>query len=632
MFVIGTAGHVDHGKSTLIKVLTGIDPDRLQEEKERGMTIDLGFAWLRLPSGREVSIVDVPGHERFIKNMLAGVGGIDVALLVVAADEGIMPQTEEHLAILDLLQVSRGVVALTKSDLVDADWLALVEDDVRARLATTTLAQARIVAVSAITGEGVKDLLGALDDVLGQATPRRDIGRPRLSIDRAFSVAGFGTVVTGTLIDGKLNVGQEIDIVPAGRTARPLRTRVRGLQTHKKKEDSAVPGTRVAVNLASIEVDDIVRGDVATTPGWLEQTMLVDVRLRLLKSLPQALRHNSAVTVHTGAAEAEARVSLLQSEALAPGESEWAQLRLAQPLTVVRGDFFIVRSPNTTLGGGQIVAAHAQRHRRFQPKVIASLETLARGTPDELIMQALGTQSPQEWAAVAEKAGLTLAAAQPVLAGLIESRQVFVLGAPPAALTARSLVVAAVGWQDLVDRATKILAVYHQQYPLRVGMPQEELKNKLALSVRAFPLCLERLVASHALASDAGALRLPEHGVRFSPQHQAAIDRFFVALGRTPYSPPARSEMAAQLGEDVLTALLEQGRLVKVREDVVFSAEAYTAMVDGVKERLHVRGRTNVADVRDLFSTSRKYAIALLEYLDQEHVTRRDGDDRLPWS
>ena len=631
MFVIGTAGHVDHGKSTLIRALTGIDPDRLQEEKERGMTIDLGFAWLRLPSGREVSIVDVPGHERFIKNMLAGVGGIDVALLVVAADEGIMPQTEEHLAILDLLQVSRGVAVLTKSDLADADWLALVEEDVRNRLASTTLAGAPVLPVSAVTGAGLKQLVSTLDTLLDSATPRRDIGRPRLSIDRVFTVAGFGTVVTGTLIDGRLVVGQEVDVVPAGRGGRPLRSRVRGLQTHKRKEEAALPGTRVAVNLATLAVEDLQRGDVVTAPGWLEPTILVDVSLRLLGAVPP-LEHNAVVTVHTGAAEAEAHVSLLQADALAPGETAWAQLRLAQPLAVVRGDFFVIRSPNTTLGGGKVVDPGARRHRRLQQQVLASLETLARGTPEELVLQTLAAQPPQEASALAERAGMPLPQALAVLPPMASSGRVIVLGENVHAITGRTLCVSVAGWQDLADRAKRALSGYHQQFPLRRGMPQEELKSRLSITPRVFSACLTQLTAEHQLVEDGGMLRLPDHQVHFSAQQQAGIDRLFAALKRAPSMPPPREEIEAQLGADVVLALLDQGRLVKVREDLLFEADAYRGMVTGVVARIKAEGHTNVADVRDLFETSRKYAIALLEHLDAQHVTRREGDERVLWA
>ncbi|HEX2171721.1 MAG TPA: selenocysteine-specific translation elongation factor [Dehalococcoidia bacterium] len=376
MFVIGTAGHIDHGKSTLVQALTGIDPDRLREEKARGMTIDLGFAWLKLPSGREVSVVDVPGHERFIKNMLAGVGGIDLAVLVIAADEGVMPQTSEHLAILDLLQVRSGVVAITKSDLVDADWLGLVTADVEEAIAGTTLAQAPIVPVSAITGAGLPELKQAIDALLETTPQRQDLGRPRLPIDRVFTIAGFGTVVTGTLTDGILTVGQEVEILPDGR-----RTRIRGLQTHKHKVERVEPGSRVAANLVGVSTEELHRGNVLTRPGWLRPSQAADVHLRVINWLDRSVGHNLNVTFHSGANEVPAKLRLLDQDEVLPGDSGWAQVRFAEPIPLVKGDYFIIRSPEQTLAGGQIVEPHAKRHRRFHSGTIDRLVTLEAGTP-----------------------------------------------------------------------------------------------------------------------------------------------------------------------------------------------------------------------------------------------------------
>jgi len=629
VFVIGTAGHVDHGKSTLIKALTGIDPDRLQEEKERGMTIDLGFAWLRLPSGREVSIVDVPGHERFIKNMLAGVGGIDVALMVVAADEGIMPQTEEHLAILDLLQVKSGVVAITKKDLVDEEWLALVEEELRDRLQSTTLRQAPLLAVSAVTGEGLPELIATLDRLLATTPPKRDVGRPRLSIDRAFTVAGFGTVVTGTLVDGKLSLGQEVEVVRVGREqAPPLRSRVRGLQTHKRKVETALPGTRVAVNLTGVAVEQLQRGDVVTTPGWLEPTLLVDGRLRLLASRPKPLAHNSEVSFHTGAAEVEARVRLLENDTLAPGATGWVQVQLAAPLAVAKGDFFIVRSPVTTLGGGQIVNPHPRRHKRGQARVLAALETLAKGSPEEIVQQTLGTAPPMEVATLIEQTHLPADQAHAALGQLIASGQALLLG-DEAPSSPKALIVSAAGWRELSERVATILRGYHQQYPLRGGMPKEELKSRLALPARVFNESLARWLASGVLAEEGAAVRLPSHRAQFTPEQQQRVDRLLARMGQSPYTPPSRAEMEQELGADVLAALLEQGKLYKVSEEIVFLRSAYEEMVRRTVETIRARGRVTAAEVRDLFNTSRKYAIAFLEHLDEERLTRRVGDERV---
>ncbi|HEU5368442.1 MAG TPA: selenocysteine-specific translation elongation factor, partial [Ktedonobacterales bacterium] len=390
MSCIGTAGHVDHGKSTLVTALTGIDPDRLAEEKARGMTIDLGFAWLRLPGGREVSIVDVPGHESFIKNMLAGVGGIDLALLVVAADEGIMPQTEEHLAILDLLRVSRGVVALTKCDLVEEDWLELVREEVAARLSTTTLADAPILPVSAYTGAGLPELLAALDALLETTPGRQNLGRPRLPVDRVFTIQGFGTVVTGTLLDGAFSVGQEIEILPQG-----LRARIRNLQTHKTSVETAQPGGRAAMNLAGIAKTDLARGDVITLPGRLRPTTLLDARFELLESAPRPLPHNAEVDLFVGAKEVRAHVRLLDSDELQPGERGWVQLRLAEPVAVARRDRFILRipSPSLTIGGGEIIDTQPRHHKRRQPAALAALDILERGAPEEVMFAALNSAS-----------------------------------------------------------------------------------------------------------------------------------------------------------------------------------------------------------------------------------------------
>src|SRR5712691_850457 len=371
MSCIGTAGHVDHGKSTLVKALTGIDPDRLAEEKERGMTIDLGFAWLSLPGGSEARIVDVPGHENFIKNMLAGVGGIDAALLVVAADESVMPQTREHLAILDLLRVPRGVVALTKADLVDEEWLELVREEITECLKPTTLAGATILPVSAYSGQGLPQLLQELDRILDEAEERENIGRPRLPIDRVFTMTGFGTVVTGTLLDGICKVGQEVEVLPQG-----VKTRVRSLQTHKKQVEIAQPGSRVAINLAGVARSDMQRGNVVALQGQLRPTMLFDARLTLLADAGRPLTHNMLVDCYCGSQEIAGRVRLLEGDEILPGKSAWVQIRLSEPAVVARRDRFILRipSPSMTIGGGEVIDVHARYHRRFQQSILAALE------------------------------------------------------------------------------------------------------------------------------------------------------------------------------------------------------------------------------------------------------------------
>ncbi len=384
--VIGTAGHVDHGKSTLIASLTGIHPDRLKEEQEREMTIDLGFAWLNLPSGEEIGIVDVPGHRNFIENMLAGVGGIDAALLVIAADEGIMPQTREHLAILDLLQIQGGIIVMTKIDLVhDPEWLDLIEVDIRNFIRGTVLQNAPIQRVSSITHAGFPQLLHAIDNLLLTTTNRPNLGRPRLPVDRVFTMTGFGTVVTGTLIDGILTSGNEVEILPSG-----LRGRIRGLQTHKKNEETAVPGSRTAVNISGMNLEQIKRGEMVTYPGQYQTTQRLDLSFRLLPDVSTPFHHHTEVKFYLGTSETIADARLLGTDMLNPGESGWLQLELHTPVVAVRGDRYILRrpSPGEILGGGSVVNAHPKgRHKQFDLAVLEGLRSTAQGSPSEVLLQ-----------------------------------------------------------------------------------------------------------------------------------------------------------------------------------------------------------------------------------------------------
>ncbi|HUQ42400.1 MAG TPA: selenocysteine-specific translation elongation factor, partial [Candidatus Limnocylindrales bacterium] len=383
--VVGTAGHVDHGKSTLITALTGIDPDRLREERERGMTIDLGFAWLTTPSGIDIGIVDVPGHQDFIRNMLAGVGSIDAVILVIAADEGVRPQTREHLAILELLGIERGVIALTKRDLVDDEWAELVRTEVRTATSATPLANAPMIEVSATARTGLRELVAALEDVLGATPARRDTGRPRLPVDRAFTMTGFGTVVTGTLIDGALEVGDEVELVPSS-----LRARVRGLQTHRRTIDRATPGSRVAVNLAGVDKAEVERGMVVVRAGTIASTTSVALRLTVLPSASAAVGHDEQVKVHAGTAEVMARVNLLEGAEIAAGARAWVQLRLAKALAVAVGDRVVVRrpSPSETLGGGIITDLAPERARR-RPEVVAALVRQTAPSPIARVLAVL---------------------------------------------------------------------------------------------------------------------------------------------------------------------------------------------------------------------------------------------------
>jgi len=613
MFVIGTAGHIDHGKSLLIQKLTGIDPDRLHEEKERGMTIDLGFAWLKLPSGEEVGVVDVPGHEKFIKNMLAGIGGIDLALLVVAANEGVMPQTREHLAILDLLQIRKGIVVINKKDLVDEELLALVKMEIEELLKPTTLLDSPIIAVSAVTGEGLSDLVSAIDKIILSIEPRRDVGRPRLMIDRVFTISGSGTVVTGTLIDGSLSVGQEIEIVPSG-----LKARLRGLQTHKTKIEKAGPGSRVAANIVGVTMSQLERGDVLTKPGWLVPTKRIDARLITLSDLEHPLRHGAIVSFFTGAAEVLAKVHLLEKEELISGDNSWVQFTMDNPVAVVKGDHFIIRSPMDTLGGGLIVNAHAQRHRRFRPEIIKRFETMERGTARDALIHTLETKQPVELKQLLILSNLSAEEAQNSINELVEQNQIIVIGQGDSAILFTSP-----GWEGLVKKAESVVGNFHQKFAARQGMPKGELSSKLGLSPHS-PV-LKRLFDAKVFVEDGVLVRLPAYQIQLSKEQQAKIDKFLQLLSQNPYSPSA-DEM---LDSDLLNLLIEQQKVVKVADGVVFSKSAYDEMVNKILTNARERGSITLAEVRDMFDTSRKYAKALLEYMDEKKLTRRVGDERV---
>ena len=618
MYVIGTAGHVDHGKSALVRALSGIDPDRLREEKERGLTIDLGFAWLTLPSGQAVSIVDVPGHERFIRNMLAGVGGIDVALLVVAADEGVMPQTREHLAIIDLLGIDRGLVAVTKSDLVDDDWMELVMSEIGDALEGTTLEDALMIGVSSVSGNGLQDLQGALDRILDGVEAKSDDGRPRLPIDRAFTISGFGTVVTGTLLGGKLSVGQEIELVPGGQ-----RGRVRGIQTHRQSVQEGMPGTRVAANVSGINHESIERGQILAGRGWLKESRALDVRLRVVQNSPVSVKHRASVTVHLGTSETLARVRLLDQQELEAGESGWAQLYLQYPIAAVKGDLFVIRSHRGTLGGGEVVETLARRHKRFDAPVVDRLSVLVDGRPEEVLLKALEAIEPSPWRNVMEESGVLREEAEEAMEGLLKRGEVRALG--DGKVTNGTILYSGMGWGRVMERSRDAVESYHKQFPLRAGLPKEELRSRLGLAGQVFGMVVEKLGEEGVVVEEGSVVRTPGHRRALSANQQAEVERYLRALEAQPYSPPTDIEISGEL----VAGLLDDGKVVKVNQGVVFSSRAFQEMKDRIVEEARIEGKISVGRVRDMFDTSRKYALALMEYLDQLKITRRVGDDRV---
>lgn len=619
MYVIGTAGHVDHGKSTLVKALTSIDPDRLPEEKEREMTVDLGFAWMTLPSGREVSIVDVPGHERFIKNMLAGVGAIDLALLIVAADESVMPQTREHLAILDLLKIKRGLVVITKADLVDEELVELVKAEVEDTLKGTSFAGSPMLAVSAYTGDGLAELKAAIDQALDQTEARRDLGRPRLPVDRCFSISGFGTVVTGTLIDGVFAVGQEVELAASGR-----RCRIRGLQSHKARVEHTDPGVRLAVNLSGIQRSDINRGEILTTPGWLRPTRRLDARLRMVKGAPHALRHNEGVTFHLFTSETTARVRLLDAERLPPESESWVQILLDESVPMVKGDFFVVRSAEDTLGGGQVVDPNPRRrHRRFDPDVVERLMMLDQGTGEDILLSVADQWGPCNLTTLSQRANLSSNEVLERITRLTDAGDVVVLG--DLAADPDAVVYSGQGWNVLKSKILVSLQTYHNQHPLRRGAPSQEVRSRLGLTQPVYLRVLAKLIGEGFVKEENQHLRLPDHQVSLTPEMEQRASVYLQALEKEPYSPPTDYPLDPEL----LGALIDQDKVVKVNESVVFAASAYKEMTDKIMARLKDQGTITVAEARTMFDTSRKYVLPLLEYLDQQRITRRVGDERV---
>lgn len=627
MYVIGTAGHVDHGKSTLIKALTGIHPDRLKEEKLRQMTIDLGFAWLELPDGEELGIVDVPGHRDFIENMLSGVGGIDAALFIIAADEGVMPQTKEHLAILDLLQVKNGIIVITKIDLVDdPDWLDLVEMDVHDAVKGTVLEHARIVRVSAYTKAGIDALIKILQELLAEVKPKPDFDRARLPIDRVFSITGFGTIVTGTLLDGSLKVGEEVELLPGRK-----KVRIRGLQTHKKNEQIASPGSRTAVNLTGINVDEIQRGQVIASLKKYQPTQRFDADLRILPSSSFSIKHNQTVKLFIGASEVLSRIRVLGQDEIKPGETGWVQVEPAAEIVGIRGDRFIIRipSPGETIGGGMIVNPNpSRRHKRFSEVVIKQLEAYKQGTPDEIFLQSIQDVGVGAFDMVAKKAKLELSIIREFWTDLIEGKQIYQLEKGDVFQKPGTMICSFAWLMDKQNKTSSLLENYHHQYNLRSGIPKEELKSRLKLDQPVFLSVLNLFQEINFVETIGNVVRLKAFSPNLNDSQQKAQESILKSFSAMPYSTPGIKESIENHGEEIFNYLQSENILINVGNDVAFLSEYYHEMKEWVIYKIEQSESLTVAEFRDKFQTSRKYALAFLEHLDAIGITIRDGDVR----
>lgn len=627
MHVVGTAGHVDHGKSTLIAALTGTHPDRLKEEQEREMTIELGFAWLTLPNDEEIGIVDVPGHRDFIGNMLAGIGGIDTVLLVIAADEGVMPQTREHLAILDLLQIQNGIIVLTKIDMIaDPDWLELIEEDIRSTLKDTILFNAPLVRVSSKTKAGLDELINILSSLLKENSIRPDLGRPRLPIDRVFSIAGFGTVVTGTLIDGSFSSGEEVEVLPGEHTGR-----IRGLQNHKKKENFAVAGSRTAINISGINVDEIQRGEVVVRPHQYTPTRRLDVYFRLLPDASSPIKHGMETKLFLGASETIGKIRLLGTEILEPGQSGWIQLELRSPVIAARGDRFILRrpSPSETLGGGSIVDPYPKyRHKRFSKDVTDNLESLLKGSPSEILYQASLTIGPCYLRDILSRTGLEEEQAHTAFDELTRNGLLISLDDGKIGQFKDNLVISQQQFNFIRNQIDINLTEYHQKMPLKTGMAREELKSRLKLPSTIYNSILSKLASDHILVEQESLIYKPDFKIVFSSSQQASKNSLLNLFSLNPFSPPSVKECVSQVGEDVFNAMVDLGDLKKVSMDVVFLPSDFDELVQKLREFIQLNGQITVAEARDLFNTSRRYVLAFMEYLDSIGITSREGDIR----
>ncbi|NDY43043.1 selenocysteine-specific translation elongation factor [Dissulfurirhabdus thermomarina] len=628
--ILGTAGHIDHGKTTLVRALTGIDTDRLKEEKERGITIELGFAHLTLPDGRRIGVVDVPGHERFVKNMVAGAMGVDLVALVVAADEGVMPQTREHLEITQLLGVRKGLVVLTKIDLVDRDWLELVTEDVREYLSGTFLADAPIVPVSSVTGEGLDALRARLAELVAEVEPRIPAGPYRLPVDRVFTVKGFGTVVTGTTVSGRIRVGDEAVVYPRG-----LETRIRGIQVHGAEAGEALAGLRTALNLQGLEKGDLARGDVVATPGSLHPTYLLDLEFHHLASAARPLKYRSPVRFHVGTAEVIGRV-LFQGDELEPGTDALIQVQLEAPVAALRGDRYVIRSysPVHTIGGGRILNPLPRRRKRTRPEHWAELERLARADAGDLIayhLEKAGLRGLTE-AELAMRTGLYGKTLHRELERLLGARRVVRHEGEGRRLLDGGL------YEDLKRRATEFLARYHEANPLQAGAPKEELRSRLMPGDgggRIFQRLLSDLARSGDVVLERDRVRLPGHQVALGKEEAAFRDRIEVLFRKAGLQPPSRAEVVGKFpGKEeaaarVFDLLVREGVLVHLREGLCIHREALEQARELVVRHLREKGELSVTDFRELTGgLSRKYMIPLLEYLDNQKVTLRVGDVR----
>ena len=629
--IVGTAGHIDHGKTSLVRILTGVDTDRLKEEKERGITIELGFAPITLPSGLRMGLVDVPGHERFVKNMVAGATGIDLVLLVIAADEGVMPQTREHLDICQLLGVKDGVIVLTKTDMVDEEWLELVTEEVKDYLAPSFLRDALIVPFSSVTSEGKDEVLAALDAAAERVPARSGAGIFRLPVDRVFTMKGFGAVVTGTMVSGTVETGEEVAFLPGEKTGR-----LRGLQVHGKLVPSGSAGTRTALNLQGLDKDEIHRGQTVARPGSLLPTLMLDARIRLLPSASRPLKNRERVRLHLFTDEIMTRVALLDGENLEPGGEGLVQLRLEKRTVALPGDRFVIRSysPVTTIGGGHVLDPLPRKHRRLRPPVLGHLERLESGDLEEKTMTLLEEAGEFGLAAshLGVRTGLVPSEVQNLLDEMARGKKVVV------SRTGENLLAYSRASFDMIKtRLIRSLEKYHTANPTRTGIGREELRMRVAKEMpdRPYRNLLLTLKEQGEILLEGDSVRLGGHEATLTPQQERLGEKVMNILRPKGLSAPFLPELAEELRTSpgdlkiVLALMAEKGDLVRIKDDFFITQTSGKILLEGVEGFFRSRNEMSLSDFREIAGTTRKWMIPLLEYLDRTQVTMRKGDVRI---
>jgi len=619
MFVLGTAGHIDHGKSKLVKALTGIDPDRLPEEQKRGMTIDLGFAWLSLPDGSEVGIVDVPGHERFVKNMVAGVGGIDAVLFVVAADDGWMPQSQEHLQILDFLKIKKGIVVITKIDLVNQDWLSLVEEDIKEKVKGTILENVPLIKVSSPNRVGIEKLYNEIVKMISGLSPQKDIGRPRMYIDRVFTMAGRGTVVTGTLRDGSFHLGEEIRILP-----QKVSARIRDLQTHKKKFEKALPGTRVAMNLVGVEKEQIQRGDVITKLGQDETTDIFTAKIDLVSTSGFPIRHNALLLLILGTTELLARVNILNKDKIETEGSGLVQFKCKRNLLARIGDHFILRlpSPQITVGGGMVLDVSPKIYKRKDKELLSGLERRSTLNLPDLILSDLEQKDLVLRKNILRESNFSQSQIESTLVELEKDGKVFLT---------ENLVIDKSRWEDVLNEIIKEVEKTHQKFPFKIGLKSAELSSKLKIEENLLAEAIKYLIKDGKIVQQEAYLKLSSHQPKLSPEQIRLSQKILQKFVASPLFPPTKEELLEEDSsyEDVLMFLIQGGDLIELKDGVLFRKEDFEKLKSKIVDFIKKNGEATVSQLREHLSTTRKYMVPILEKLDQLGVTQRERDKRV---